>query len=372
MTSGTPHVLFVTTNDIYDPVRGCDRRSSQLCYNLPTEWHVDSISYDKSEGCSRSESPPRPTDTEERHVRLDYPDSDALAPFNPAVFSTLRSFGREYDLIVSSSVGSSVYGVAASYYTGGELVVDVHNVEDDLSLAIGDYQRFLFSRVFGRLALRHASLVAPTSETDAAQLPASVRRKSHVMANGFDSETFHRDDTDPDDRVLFFGNMSYEPNAEALGLIAEKIGPRLAETNPELEVHIAGPDCEEITELVAGLDNVVVAGLVDDIASYIRRSQAVIVPLLTGSGTRLKIIESLACGTPVVSTPKGAEGWPRDWTNLAVHPVDEFAARISTVVGFPTDPTADYEEILKYSWERQVDSLVKRLERLEISGSQYA
>ncbi|MFC5368574.1 glycosyltransferase family 4 protein [Salinirubrum litoreum] len=355
----TTRVLFVTTNDIYDPIRGCDRRSAQLCGNLPAEWHVDSISYNKSDGPGRPESPPRTIENGERHVRLDYPDSGALAPFNPTVLSTLRSFGREYDLIVSSSVGSSVYGVAASYYTGGELIVDVHNVEDDLSLAIGDYQRFLFSRVFGRLALLRASLVAPTSETDMAQLPASVREKSVVVANGFDAEMFYRDDTEPDDRVLFFGNMSYEPNAEAVEVIADEIAPRLAETHPELEIHLAGPDCEEITEIVAGLDNVVVAGLVDDIASYIRESRVVIVPLLTGSGTRLKIIESLACGTPVVSTPKGAEGWPEDWPALRTVRVADFVEEIESVFD-DGDELFDERvrtEIRSYSWESQVEKL---------------
>lgn len=357
-------VLFVTTNDIYDPIRGCDRRSAQLCRNLPTVWHVDSVSYDKSDDPGRLGSPPRPGETGERHVRIDYPDPGALAPFNPAVLSTLQSLGREYDLVISSSVGSSVYSVLASYYTGGELVIDVHNVEDDLSIAIGDYQRFLLSRVFGRLALRRASLVAPTSETDVAQLPASVREKSVVVANGFDAETFHRDDTEPDDRVLFFGNMSYKPNAEAVDMIAQKIAPQLAETHPELEIHLAGPDCKEITETVAGLDNVVVAGLVDDIASYIRESRVVIVPLLTGSGTRLKIIESLACGTPVVSTPKGAEGWPEDWPALRTVQIADFVEEIESVFD-DADELFDERvrtEIRSYSWESQVKTLATAID----------
>jgi glycosyltransferase involved in cell wall biosynthesis len=350
-------VLFVTTNDLADPIRGCDRRSRQLCVNMPDEWRVDSISYAKS-GTDPDYSLRDSTD--ERHVRTDYPGRSALAPFNPAVFRRLfRERGR-YDLVVSSAVGASLYGLTASLYHGVPLVTDVHNVDDKLSLEIGDYQRYLFGAVFGTLANRRASLVALTSATDREQFGPALREKSVVVANGFDAETFYRDNTEPDDRVLFFGNMSYEPNAEAVEVIADEIAPRLAEEHPELEIHLAGPDCDEITDSVEGLENVVVAGLVDDIASYIRESRVVIVPLLTGSGTRLKIIESLACGTPVVSTPKGAEGWPNDWNGLVEAPIPEFPSTVDQLFEIEI-PDAEYETYLSYSWHSQVEDLVKRI-----------
>lgn len=353
--TGEVRVLFVTTNDLADPIRGCDRRSRQLCVNLPNAWRVDSVSY------AKSGADPDYTLRDslgERHERIEYPVRSALAPFNPAVFTRLFRERGAYDLVVSSAVGASLYGLTASLYHDAPLVTDVHNVDDKLSLEIGDYQRYLFGAVFGTLANRRASLVALTSSTDRDQFGPALREKSVVVANGFDAQTFHRDETDPDDRVLFFGNMSYEPNAEAVEVIAEEIAPRLAEDHPELEIHLAGPDCAEIADTVEGLENVVVAGLVDDIASYIRESRVVIVPLLTGSGTRLKIIESLACGTPVVSTRKGAEGWPDEWESLVRATVPEFPAAIEELLDGRVIDDAEYEAVSSYSWSAQVDRFV--------------
>jgi glycosyltransferase involved in cell wall biosynthesis len=218
--------------------------------------------------------------------------------------------------------------------------------------------------VFGTLALRWCDVVALTSEEDARQFGSDIRSKAVIVANGFDSDVFHRKECDTKNRVLFFGNMSYEPNQEAVEAIGNNIAPALAERCPETAIHIAGPNCSKIQDAVANNNNVEVVGLVDEIAPYIRESKVVIVPLETGSGTRLKIIESLACGTFVVSTEKGAEGWPDRWKNLDKRVVSAFPAAIEEYLCDGQFEDDEYESIRGYSWEDQMTKIVTEIRRV--------
>jgi glycosyltransferase involved in cell wall biosynthesis len=252
-------------------------------------------------------------------------------------------------------MGSLVYALVAWWLFRATLVVDCHNVESQLSSDLGSPGHYVFARTVERLALRLADLVLVTSERDRALFPDAIQEKSLVVANGFDQSTFYADGRDPEDRILFFGNMNYEPNREAVEVIADHIAPHLAESDVDADIHVAGPHCDQIRPAVAHSDTVTVVGLVDDLAEYIRNSAVVIVPLRTGSGTRLKIIESLACGTPVVSTPKGAEGWPDSWPSLVVTELDTFPERLlETVRERPSPSDAELSEFQRYTWESQV------------------
>lgn len=356
-------VLYLTTNDIEDPVRGCDRRSAQLCSNLPSEWHVDSISYSKSTPTASSDGAKIRSKQNERHIVFGYPRSSAIAPFDPRIFYKIRQLDQEYDIIVASAIGSVLYGLIASLLYNATFVVDLHNVDHRLSLAIGDYPRFLFATIFGILALRRADIVVLTSDEDAQRFSSPIRQKSVIMANGFDSDVFYSDGSKTENRVLFFGNMSYEPNQEAVEVIADTIAPSLAEARPETIIHVAGPNCDNIAEVVEDNNNIKLVGLVDNISSYVRESKVVIVPLKTGSGTRLKIIESLACGTPVISTPKGAEGWPDDWKNLTRVPIRQFSDVINANLSDGKFDHSEYDDVLNYSWSEQVDNVTTRIKQ---------
>jgi MoaA/NifB/PqqE/SkfB family radical SAM enzyme/glycosyltransferase involved in cell wall biosynthesis len=109
----------------------------------------------------------------------------------------------------------------------------------------------------------------------------------------------------PDHALLFFhGTLHYQPNTVACRLFAEEILPRLNERGRKVKVLAAGlspPDLHQHPDLVY-------AGCVDDLVSYIAAADVCAVPLLDGGGTRMKILEYFASYKPVVSTAKGAEG----------------------------------------------------------------
>jgi polysaccharide biosynthesis protein PslH len=107
-------------------------------------------------------------------------------------------------------------------------------------------------------------------------------------------------------RLLFVGNVSYRPNQQGLEWFIEHVLPRLREAGTKVELEIVGaparslPDAPEIRG----------RGVVADLKPFYERAHAAIVPVLYGSGTRLKVVEAMAYGRPVVATSIGAEGLP--------------------------------------------------------------
>jgi glycosyltransferase involved in cell wall biosynthesis len=103
--------------------------------------------------------------------------------------------------------------------------------------------------------------------------------------------------------VVFVGSMDYPPNLEAVRWWAEAVWPALGEVRPPLVAAGRGAGAA-----LAAHPGVVNLGEVDDVGPVLERARVVAVPLRSGSGTRLKILEALAHGRPVVTTAKGAEG----------------------------------------------------------------
>jgi glycosyltransferase involved in cell wall biosynthesis len=107
--------------------------------------------------------------------------------------------------------------------------------------------------------------------------------------------------------ILFVGSMDYHANAEAVTWFVSKVWPILKVSIPNLVFRIVGRDPSAKVLALAAPD-VLVTGTVDDIRPFYARAAATVVPLRVGGGTRLKILESMAAGVPVVSTRLGAEG----------------------------------------------------------------
>jgi glycosyltransferase involved in cell wall biosynthesis len=107
--------------------------------------------------------------------------------------------------------------------------------------------------------------------------------------------------------LLFVGSMDYHANIDAVSWFVRDIWPEFAGKYPDLKFVIVGRDpAPEVRNLQS--DRILVTGTVEDVRPYYAAAQAVIVPLRVGSGTRLKILEAMAAGVPIVSTRLGAEG----------------------------------------------------------------
>ena len=112
---------------------------------------------------------------------------------------------------------------------------------------------------------------------------------------------------DPRPRILLQGLFRYPPNVDAARRLVDDVLPLVRREFPEARVWLVGQHAGEL-DRYAGREDVRVFGVVPDVRPYVRAADVVAVPLRFGSGTRLKLLESFALGTPVVSSRLGAEG----------------------------------------------------------------
>lgn len=162
-----------------------------------------------------------------------------------------------------------------------------------------------------------------------------------VVANGVDLDYFHPSSA-PDARaaertVMFCGAMDYSPNVDALRWFFESIHEKLLKQCPDVRILIVGKNPIAEVQAYSSRPGVTVTGGVPDVRPYYRRAWLQMVPLRIGGGTRLKIVESLAIGTPVVSTTIGAQGLElKHGENiLLADDPDSFAAEISRALSDP-------------------------------------
>jgi glycosyltransferase involved in cell wall biosynthesis len=106
--------------------------------------------------------------------------------------------------------------------------------------------------------------------------------------------------------ILFVGLMTYGPNAAAARTLA-RVAARLAEHSPDLELRIVGEHGGALGD-VAATEHVTVVGKVANLEPELERADVVMTPIPYGGGTRLKLLEAMAHGIPVVSTTVGAAG----------------------------------------------------------------
>ena len=137
--------------------------------------------------------------------------------------------------------------------------------------------------------------------------------------------------------LILTGTMSYPPNAEAAVWFVSEVLPRLREARPDATFTIVGRDPSEAVRRLADVSGVVVTGRVEHIEPYLARAAVAVAPLLSGGGTKLKVLEALAAGRPVVATPVAAEGIEIvDGRDLLVAAEPESFAR--AVAGLLADP----------------------------------
>jgi glycosyltransferase involved in cell wall biosynthesis len=128
-----------------------------------------------------------------------------------------------------------------------------------------------------------------------------------VVPNGVDAAALELPPPGDEPVVLFTGRLSYAPNAEGLLWLLREVWPRVEAAVPDARLVVVGPDPPAEARRLAG-PRVELTGWVPEMTPHYERARVVLVPILSGGGTRLKVVDGLASGRPVVATPLGAEG----------------------------------------------------------------
>jgi sugar transferase (PEP-CTERM/EpsH1 system associated) len=198
------------------------------------------------------------------------------------------------------------------------------------------WENWLKLWAYEKTIARRAEVEIVCGPDDAAFVRRFVSRRAPIaiIPNGVDPEYFHPDAApDPRERMptlLFCGAMDYSPNRDALEWYFSEMHALVRNAIPELRVLIVGKEPGATVKSYGALPGVTVTGTVPDVRPYYRRAWAQMVPIRIGGGTRLKIVESLAMGTPVVSTSIGAQGLDlqNDVDVLLADESGEFARRL--------------------------------------------
>ena len=140
-------------------------------------------------------------------------------------------------------------------------------------------------------------------------LAANPRLRLEVSPNGVDTRSIQSLPEDPvaTPAVLFVGNMAYAPSVDAVRFFCRDVLPKVRITAGPVEFWIVGPNPSAEVRALEG-DGVHVTGRVADVTPFYRRATVAVAPIRAGGGTRIKVLEAMAFGRPVVSTSIGSEG----------------------------------------------------------------
>ncbi len=165
---------------------------------------------------------------------------------------------------------------------------------------------------FERWAYAAASLTVAVSGTDARRLRQQFAApRVAVVENGVDLDAFQpqRDVDRLPHQLLFLGSLDWRPNQDAVELLLRQIFPRVRAAVPHAQLLVVGRrPPESLRRRAAATPGVRLVPDVPDVRPFLASCGLLVVPLRIAGGTRLKILEALACETPIVSTRIGAEG----------------------------------------------------------------
>jgi glycosyltransferase involved in cell wall biosynthesis len=228
------------------------------------------------------------------------------------------------------------------------IIYDAHNVETkrfrempDAALPSGE-QRAREASEAERILVSAATQVWTCSAADRSEMAAIYGdgQKITVIPNGIDTTRYAQSLPEPPElagashRILYTGDYAYSPNAVAVERICTRLLPELRRRLGDVKLCLAGSNpTQSMLDNAARDPDIVVTGRVPDIRPYLKNCDCMLVPLESGGGTRLKILEAFAAGCPVVSTPKGAEGLAaEDGTHLLIGVTDDELAELTVEI----------------------------------------
>ena len=225
-----------------------------------------------------------------------------------------------YDFIQVEGAFVAMYLPLIKSLTSVPVIIRTHNIEYVIWKRLSTNERNPFKKwFFNHLSKRLyqfeskyynlADGIAAITEEDKERLiEMKVRKPIKVIPVGTEFEKFIPSSTPPLERSLFMiGALDWLPNIEGLNWFMDNIWSEIHQKFPDVQLHIAGKGTPQAI-FNWKKENVFVHGFVDDAVDFMNAYQIMLVPLLSGGGMRVKIIEGLAAGKCIVSTSIGAEG----------------------------------------------------------------
>jgi glycosyltransferase involved in cell wall biosynthesis len=254
-------------------------------------------------------------------------DLDYAPAALPEIERTLRSFRPDVVVLGHTQLYALAERIRAA---GAALVVDMHNVESDLYRQLVSPRvplKYLWRRALGlgvrgiqaveRELARQAQQVWLCSAKDRERLETVIGGATaslRVVPNGLPAERLRAQrarqapSTDRRPRLLFLGHLAYPPNVQAAYFLCRSLAPRLARLPERPELVLAGRQPTRKLRRMAEKAGATLIADPREVDPLLREADIMLVPLGNGGGTRIKVLEALGAGLPVVATPRAVEG----------------------------------------------------------------
>ena len=317
-------------------------------------------------------------------------------PYNAARYSSRRFREairrllerKSFDLV---QIEFPLLWMYADLFPGLPVALEVHNIEHRIIRQIGDgtkspLRRFLYrleERKLRRLEEKAWSecdlcITVSDEERDTIAKHLGEPGKIHRII-GVDLERFEwSPKADAGKQLLFIGGMDYRPNLDSALYFLAEIFPRIRSRDPDVKIDIVGRELRRIP----GRERFEGASFhenVPEVLSFFRKADLLVVPLRSGAGIRIKILEAMSAGLPVVTTSKGCEGiGVRDGEHVLVGDSPEaFSSAVSRALGddgLRSSLARNGRRLIeeRYSWEflaKEMESCYKRLLYIDSSVS---
>ena len=262
-----------------------------------------------------------------RLIRGELPLTDRFGQAQSLQQVALATRDEHFDIAVIEHFWCARY-LSVLRPRANRVALDLHNIESvlhDGCARTEPWPSSLGHRLFRRTAERMEKdllagfdLVLVASEADRERV-MRIAPKAQVGVYPNSIPLVPRPQVEEEDVVAFSGNLEYPPNITAVKHFKKHVWPGLRESALQLRWRIIGKNDFAIRNLIKDDPRIESTGSVGDAVQELARAKVVVVPILAGSGTRIKILEAWAAERPVVSTSIGADGLPvRDGENIRI------------------------------------------------------
>ena len=228
---------------------------------------------------------------------------------------------QEFDIVQLESLFMTPYIPTIRRYSRAKIILRSHNLEHVIQQRIATGERNIFKKPYRKYlakqlqeyemaVLDRVDGVAAISPADAEHFAAHAKRTPiATIPFGVDEEDYASPERTPTRDPIFFhlGSMDWLPNEEGLRWLIQNVWPKVIKKRPKAKLHLAGNKMPQDL-LDAEIPGATIKGRVKNAISFMRTRDVMVVPLFSAGGMRVKIIEGMAMGKAIISTPIGAEG----------------------------------------------------------------
>lgn len=334
-----PKVLVLTGAPPYPLVTGAKIRTFNLLAALAREFDIELLTILPQEGEIALLDKIRDAGIVCHYLiekRLDSRNQKALDAFTSFLLSepyltrhyTINRYRRRLDSLLTANKYDVIHCDSISM-TGNlhgldtrRLILTQHNIEHIIWAGYVDHAHGFIARVFYRNQFHKVKRleenlrdiyghIVTVSENDQETLAAVYPLENIVVVeNGVDpSAYYHQTPTDRRGGVVFSGSLDWHANVDGLTWFLEQVYDRLRRKAPDAPITVVGRRPHRMLKAaLADRTGITLQANVPEIQPFLQMARVMMVPLRIGGGSRLKILEAMAAGLPVVSTGKGAEG----------------------------------------------------------------